>query len=144
MAAQGDSVRIRLLTGDTRPPRPDGTGCIFGLQDDKNRVYSGTRRPDGRIAFDFTLAVKAGSDPDKPVFTGPFARGPRDERFVYLSWLRLDGKGYVNRIKARLTDIDWPLVREAQARDLPLEADMTGRAPGGGRVPVRWRVGSSD
>jgi hypothetical protein len=71
---------------------------------------------------------------------GPFASGPRDERFVFLSWKRVDGQGYVNRIKARLGDLDWPLVRQAQAAGKPLEADMSGRGPGGGRVPVEWRV----
>ena len=140
MASDTDSVKMRLLTSDTSPPRPDGTASRFGLQDNKGRIHPGTPRGDGRFAFDFILTVKPGPDPERPVFTGPFASGPRDGRFVYLSWQRLDGHGYVNRVKARLIDIDWPLVREAQARDRPLEADMTGRAPGGGRVPVAWRI----
>jgi len=140
MAAETSSVRMRLVTSDTKPPRPDGTAYRFGLQDNKDQIHAGTPRGDGKLAFDFTLAVKPGPDPERPVFTGLFASGPRDERFVYLSWQRSGGQGYVNRVKARLTDLAWPLVREAQALDLPLEADMTGRAPGGGRVPVAWRI----
>ncbi len=140
MAAGSGRVRMRLITGDTTPRHADGSAYRFGLQDKQDQIYAGTPRDDGKLAFDFTLTVKAGPDPETPVFTGPFASGPRDERFVYLSWQRLNGHGYVNRIKARLSDLDWSLVREAQALDLPLEADMTGRAPGGGRVPVTWRI----
>jgi hypothetical protein len=141
-AAMADAgvVKLRLLRDDPRAPRPDGCASRFGLQDVKGAIHEGTLRADGKYAFEFALAVKEGSDPARPVFTGPFARGPRDERFVYLSWKRLDGQGYVNRIKVRLGDLDWRLVREAQAAGKPLEADMSGRGPGGGRVKVEWRV----
>jgi hypothetical protein len=91
-------------------------------------------------AFDFELAVSEGPD-GRPTFTGPFASGPRDQRFVYLSWPHLDGCGYVNRIKMRLADLDWPLIERAIERGVPLEADASGRKPGGGTVPVSWRLG---
>jgi len=131
---------MRLLRDDDSPPRPDGNAFRFGIQDNKGHVHGASRRADGMFALDFELAVKDAPDSDRPIFTGPFASGLRDERFVYLSWQRLDGHGYVNRIKARLTDIDWALVRAAQASGRPLEADMSGRAPGGGKVPVAWRL----
>lgn len=140
MTAGSGSVRMRLITGDTTPRHADGSEYRFGLQDKNDQIHAGTLRDDGKVAFDFTLTVKAGPDPEMPVFTGPFASGPLHERFVYLSWQRINGQGYVNRIKVRLSDLDWQLVRGAQALDLPLEADMTGRAPGGGRVPVTWRI----
>jgi hypothetical protein len=44
--------------------------------------------------------------------------------------------GHVNRIKLRLTDLDWPLIEQAIARAVPLEADASGREAGGGTVPV--------
>lgn len=138
--ANGGKVRFRLLRDDPAPPSPDGSACRIGLQDNKGGMQAGTRRPDGKLQFDFALVVKEGPDPERPVFTGPFASGPRDGRFVYLSWQRVDGSGYVNRIKARLADLDWLLVREAQAAGKPLEADLSGRRPGGGRVPIQWRV----
>jgi hypothetical protein len=140
MAADRGNLKIRLLTSDTAPPSPDGTGYRFGLQDSNGRIHIGTPREDGKLAFDFTLTVKTGPDPRTPVFTGPFASGRRDERFVYLSWQRRDAQGYINRVKVRLADLDWSLVCAAQQLDCPLEADMTGRAAGGGRVPVEWRV----
>ena len=86
--------------------------------------------------------VSEGPD-GRPNFTGAFASGPRDQRFVYLSWPRLDGCGYVNRIKMRLTDLDWPLIGQAIDRGMPLEADASGRKPGGGTVPVKWSLGAA-
>lgn len=75
-----------------------------------------------------------------PIFNGAFASGSKVERFVYLSWPRLNGVGYVNRVKIRLADADWPLIRAAQAQGKVLEADTSGRTPGGGQVPVSWRL----
>ena len=138
--AEGGTIRLRLLRDDPAPPSPDGSAFRFGLQDNKGGIQPPVQGADGKLRFDFALAVKEGPDPDRPIFTGPHAGGPRDDRFVYLSWQRLDGGGYVNRIKARLCDIGWPLVREALASGKVLEADMSGRAAGGGRVPVQWRL----
>jgi uncharacterized protein DUF5990 len=137
--AEGGTIRLRLLR-DPAPPTPDGSALRFGLQDSKGGIVPGVETGDGKLRFDFELDVKEGPDKERPIFTGPHASGPRDDRFVYLSWQRLDGRSYVNRIKARLRDIGWPLVREAQAAGKVLEADMSGRAAGGGRVPVEWRL----
>jgi hypothetical protein len=135
------TVRLRILRDSADPPSPDDSPVDFGLQDSKGRIYPPVTRPDGMRVFDFELGVKLGSDPDKPVFTGPFASGPRDERFVYLAWPRRGGAGYVNRVKIRLIDISWPLVREAQAAGRLLEFDASGRGAGGGRVAVKWTIG---
>ena len=130
---------MRLLRDD--PAAPSGElSAPFGLQDTDGRLRPPIRRADGMHAFDFELAVSQGPD-GRPNFTGPFASGPRDQRFVYLSWPRLDGCGYVNRVKVRLSDLDWPLIEQAIARDLPLEADASGRKAGGGTVPVHWKLG---
>ncbi len=136
-----DTVRMRLLRDHAEPPAPDGSPVAFGIQDNKGQLHPPVRRADGMLVFDFALTVKPGPDPDKPVFTGPFASGPRDERFVYLSWPRLNGQGHVNRAKFRLIDIDWGLVREAQRLGRPLEFDASGRGAGGGRVAVAWTLG---
>lgn len=137
--AESQTIRMRLLRDDPAPPSGDGNACRFGLQDNKGRIVEGRRGTDGMFRFEFELTVKPGPD-GRPVFTGPFASGSRDERFVYLSWQRPDGGGYVNRIKARLKDLDWPLLHTAQASGKALEADMSGRRPGGGTVPVEWRL----
>jgi hypothetical protein len=136
---ENGTIRLRLLR-EPAPPSPDGSAFIFGLQDSKGGIEPGVPAGAGKRRFDFELIVKEGKDPDRPVFTGRYANGPAGDRFVYLSWQRLNGQGYVNRIKARLGDLDWPLIRKAQAGAKVLEADISGRAAGGGRAPVAWRL----
>jgi hypothetical protein len=133
-------VRMRLLRDDPGAPSGDPS-APFGLQDKDEALQPPVRRSDGMHQFDFELAVGRGPD-GRPNFTGSFASGPRDQRFVHLSWPRLDGRGYVNRIKIRLIDLDWPLIEQAIERGVPLEADASGRKPGGGTVPVAWRLGA--
>jgi hypothetical protein len=133
---------MRLLRDDPAPPSPDGSACAFGLQDKDENLQPAARRADGMHVFDFALTVSEGPD-GRPNFTGPFACGPRDQRFVYLSWPRTEGCGYVNRVKVRLTDLDWSLIEQAIARGAPLEADVSGSKPGGGTVPVAWRIGEA-
>jgi hypothetical protein len=130
---------MRLLRDDAIAPSGDASKP-FGLQDKDERLQPPTRRADGVHVFEFELAVGEGPD-GRPNFTGAFASGPRDQRFVYLSWPRLHRSGYVNRIKMRLADLDWPLIEQAIAHDRPLEADASGRKAGGGTVPVDWRLG---
>jgi len=134
-------LRLRLLRDDPTPPSPDGGDWRFGLQDNRDALHEGVPREDGVLAFDFELRVALASDESQPpVFTGPFAFGRPQDRFVYLSWQRSAGPGYVNRIKARLADIDWALVQAAQESGGRLEADMSGRKAGGGKLPVAWRL----
>ena len=135
------SVRMRLLRDD--PAAPSGEpSAPFGLQDKAGMLQPPVERGDGMQVFDFALTVDEGPG-GRPNFTGPFANGPRDQRFVYLSWPHLAGCGYVNRIKLRLTDLDWPLIEQAIARAVPLEADASGRKACGGTVPVAWRLGEA-
>jgi hypothetical protein len=132
------TLRLRLLRDD--PAAPSGEASApFGLQDKGGTVHSPVRRADGTHVSEFDLAVSEGPH-GRPNFTGPFACGPRDQRFVYLAWPRLDGCGYVNRIKVRLTDLDWPIIEQAIAGGVAVEADASGRQAGGGTVPVAWRI----
>jgi hypothetical protein len=132
------TVRFRLLRDDAVAPTGDASKP-FGLQDKDETIHPPVTRADGMRVFDFELTVAEGRD-GRPNFTGPFACGPRDQRFVYLSWPRLDGCGYVNRVKVRRGDLAWPLIEQAIARGGALEADASGRKPGGGTVPVAWRL----
>ncbi|HXQ12814.1 MAG TPA: DUF5990 family protein [Caulobacteraceae bacterium] len=138
--AEGE-VRMRLIRADDTPAtNPDNDAYDFGLQDTKGNVIPAARDAQGRFVFDFRLTVKPGKDPNHPTFGGPFASGPADDRFVYLAW-RSKARGVrINRIKARLQDIDWSLVREAQSSGRRITADLTGRLPHGGRAPAGWRL----
>jgi hypothetical protein len=132
------TVRMRVLRDDSVAPSGDAS-APFGLQAKDGTLRPPVKRADGMHVFDFTLTVVRGPD-GQPTFSGPFASGPRDRRFVYLSWPQLDGCGYVNRIKLRLTDLDWPAIEEAIAGGRPLEADASGRKAGGGTVPLHWHL----
>ena len=137
-----DEVRLRLIRADDAPAtNPLGDAYEFGLQDAKQAITPGARQSDGRLAWDFTLSVKPGPDPDHPVFGGRFASGPAGDRFVYLSWRSKSRGVWINRIKARLGGIDWTLVRAAHAVGAPLVADMTGWTPHDARRQVEWRLG---
>ena len=134
-------LKMRLLRDDAAPPSPDGSNVRFGLQDNKEQIHDGVLRDDGKYAFDFDVRVAAAVDDSQPpVFLGPFVFGRPQDRFVYLSWQRTDTPSYVNRVKARLTDIDWALVREAQEWGGRLETELSGRKAGGGKVPVTWQI----
>ncbi len=139
------ALKLRLLRDDPMPPSAadDPSPCAFGLQDNKDQLHPGALREDGKLAFDFELRVatpQEGEEEQPPVFLGPFAFGKPQDRFVYLSWQRTHLPGYLNRIKARLADIGWPLIREAQESGGVLEADMSGRKAGGGKLPVAWHL----
>ena len=134
-------LRLRLVRiGDAPATNPLADEYVFGLQDTKQQIHAGAAQPNGALAWDFAVTVKPDPADGRPVFTGPFASGPKDDRFVYLSWRSLARGDYINRVKARLADIDWPLIQAAQAAGRPLVADLTGRPPGGGRVAVVWRL----
>ena len=143
MAGEAE-VRFRLIRADDRPPtNPENDAYAFGLQDIDGDIVAAQRLPDGRLFWDFTLRVSEGRG-GRPNFLGRFASGPANDRFVYLSWRSIPRGVWINRVKARLTDIDWPLVRAAQAAGRPLVADLTGRPPGGGRIAVNWTLAEAD
>jgi hypothetical protein len=132
-------VRFRLLRSDDIPAtNPHQLAYRFGLQDTKGNIVPGERQPNGMLAFDFTLKVKLGKDASRPVFTGLFASGPVDDRFVYLSWWAIERGDYINRVKARLATIDWKLIRASQEQDRPITVNMTGLGPGDGTKPIAW------
>lgn len=67
-----------------------------------------------------------------PNFIGPYAQGPRDERFFYLSW----GRGgstptfqMFRRLKVHLSHLTWKQIKAATRRGEPLRIaiDMTDR-----------------
>ena len=131
-------VRFRLIrNGDAPPTNPLGDAFVFGLQDTSDALHPGARDAEGRFVFDFSLAVKPGRD-GRPNFTGAFASGPATDRFVYLSWRSIPRGVWINRIKARLADIDWALIERAEGRRLA--ADLSDWSPGGGRRRVDWRI----
>jgi hypothetical protein len=140
MVERGE-VLLRLIRADDVPAtNPLNQAYVFGLQATNQEIMAGARRSDGAFVFDFSLRVKPGANPARPVFTGRFASGPVADRFVYLSWRSVERGDYINRVKARFSGIDWTMVRQAQTADRPLTADMTGWRPGDPRKQVEWHL----
>ena len=134
-----DAIRLRLLHPGGDPLAFAGQPFTFGLQNAKGELDPG-RALGGGLAFDFQLRVKPGRDAEHPAFLGAHASGPAQDRFVYLSWRSTRDGTWINRVKARLSPITWAMVREANARGVPLVCDMTGRRPHD-TSPTVWRVG---
>jgi hypothetical protein len=142
MTEKPSEVRFRLIRADDLPAtNPENDAFVFGLQDTKEALIAPARGPNGEFVFDFSLTVKPGADPERPVFGGRFASGPASDRFVYLAWRSVPRGVWINRLKAKLSAIDWAMVHAAQAADAPIEADLSGRPPGSGKTPIPWRIG---
>ena len=135
-----DAVSLRLLYPVGPPIAYAGQAWVFGLQNTKQELVDGCLIEGGQTAYDFSLRVKPGPDPDHPVFLGDFASGPADRRFVYFAWRDSATGAWINRLKARLAPITWSMVREAQAKGVPITASMAGRRLGD-TSPAEWRVG---
>ena len=133
------SVSFRLIHDSAPPVHDTGERYVFGLQDTKGVIHAATPHPGDGVAFDFELRVKRGPDAARPVFLGPFASGPADDRFVYLSWKAADRPGFINRVKARLSAITWDRIREAQASGRRLTRDASGLRPHDARPGV-WTL----
>jgi hypothetical protein len=111
----------------------------FGLQDNKGEIVRGARDRMGRFVFDFSLKVKPAAN-GRPAFTGRFASGPPADRFVYLSWRSIPRGVYINRLKARLSSVDWIMITAALDSNRRLCADMTDWQLGDSRRNIPWRV----
>lgn len=131
-------MRFRLLRSDDSPAtNPHDLAYRFGLQDTRGNIIPGEKQASGMLAFDLDLKVRQGKDM-RPVFTGPFASGPVDDRFIYLSWFAIERGDYINRVKVRLRDIDWKMIRISQEENRAITADVTGRGPGDAMKPITW------
>lgn len=132
-------VCLRFLRSDDIPAtNPHHLAFRFGLQDTKGNIIPGERQANGTLVFDFSLRVKEDKDTKRPVFTGPYASGPVDDRFVYLSWFAVDRGDYINRVKIRLGAIGWRMIRMSQMENRPITADLTGRGPGEAMKAIAW------
>lgn len=84
-------------------------------------------RADARQAS-FLLDFRVGSNKDgSPNFLGPFAQGPVDDRFFYISWGLGPAAGKTRmfrRLKVRLGHLGWPQIRRAAKGARPLDVAL--------------------
>jgi hypothetical protein len=110
-------------------PCADGAATVqsvfVGVQRDEAAVDE--VRADARQA-EFLLDFRVGSKKDgSPNFLGPFAQGPVDDRFFYITWGvgAAPGKTHMfRRLKIRLGHLAWPQIRRAAKSGKPLEVSL--------------------
>lgn len=93
---------------------PDLEATAFGLQDKKRELVAGELLDDGRLRFRCELTVSQ-ADSGQPNFTGSFAHGTVQERFLYLTHRALQQNEWQirKRIKVHLKTITWEQVETA-------------------------------
>lgn len=113
------------------------TGHAFCLQRGKGAKAERldyVEAADDDIAFELTVTLRQGKQPDLPDFGGPFVQGPPGARFFYLCVGRcsmLAEPHWTGRVKVPLSSITWPLARQATSLRSRLEARYTASRPDG-------------
>ena len=129
---------------------PPLDGVVYKMQRGKDELIEATRSSRKQLVFDFVLSVSF--DEAGVNFTGPFAQGPRSERFVYLNSGKRAGQSdteWDRRAKIHLRTISRTLVEKALSTDALLETSIDGIGRDGGpacaTVPLLhpWRCATS-
>jgi hypothetical protein len=80
-----------------------------------------------RVVFKPTLRARRNAD-GSVNFLGPFAQGPKAERFIYLNWATTNGKALtamIGRIKLHLNHITWASVEKAAVGNKPIRVQLS-------------------
>jgi uncharacterized protein DUF5990 len=119
------SVNVRIVCLSTPPEQCEGRETVFGVQDKSQKLLAGQRRSDGALQFDFSLKAQKSAGMERPNWTGPYAHGTRQQRFLYLSQALQEDEGllWVRRIKVPLTGITWEQIDAAARRTLEASVD---------------------
>jgi hypothetical protein len=119
------TLPLRLICID--PPTTSDT-IEFGLQHKNEQLQFGEAQ-DNTLTFDFELTVSQEADGTSN-FSGVFAHGTKQDRFLYLTLRRLHSGGWQNikRIKIPLKSITWEQVEDViNGTDQRLTASVSGQ-----------------
>lgn len=126
MAADEIEITIEIVCEALPGLQYEGRGPLhLGIQQDAKIVEAAPADRD-RIVFRPVLRVRRHSD-GSANFLGPFAHGPRAERFIYLNWLIVRGgvQGErIGRIKLHLNHIEYKDAEKAAARKKPIKVTL--------------------
>lgn len=128
-------LQVTLEITCLRPP----TGG-FGLQDKNQRLQPPARAVGEAAVFRCQVRAKPAAASGPPNFSGDFAHGTPQERFLYLGLRAGAGpeSAWIKRIKVPLKSITWEQV-EAAARHA--DARLTCTVDGGGSGTVKLTSG---
>ena len=120
-----DEIEITVEIVCTELPRTGATSLHLGIQ--RGQEITDVASADSkRIVFKPVLRARRNAD-GCVNFLGPFAQGPKSERFIYLNWVTANGQlltGMVGRIKLHLNHIKWAAVERAAAGSKPLRVTL--------------------
>jgi hypothetical protein len=108
-----------------------GKPAEFGLQDKAGNLTPGQPLPGGSLLFECVLKASADNPPN---FTGSYAQGTRQERFLYLSYRPVGETAWIRRIKVMLGSI----TAEQVAQCSVLQTKIDGRRAA--RVDAIWEA----
>jgi Family of unknown function (DUF5990) len=123
MAAEEAEITIEIVC--TELPGAGNPALHLGIQRDQSIIETASANSK-RIVFTPTLRARPNAD-GSVNFLGPFAQGPKAERFIYLSWTTMNGNvvtGMVGRIKLHLNHIRWAAVQKAAGANKPIRVRL--------------------
>jgi Family of unknown function (DUF5990) len=123
MAAEEVEIAIEIVC--TELPGAGYPSLHLGIQRDQS-IIEMAAADSKRIVFKPTLRARPNAD-GSVNFLGPFAQGPKTERFIYLNWTTMNGNvlsGMVGRIKLHLNHIRWTAVQKATAVNKPIRVRL--------------------
>jgi Family of unknown function (DUF5990) len=123
MTAQEHEVTIEITCTNPPDARWAGTGTLcLGIQKGEE-VQELTPVDHKHLIFSPVLRVRRHTD-GSANFLGPFAHGPRTERFIYLNWVVVNNGVFSaapGRIKVHLSQIPWSRVQTAVRAGKPIK-----------------------
>lgn len=118
MAAEEHEIAIEIIC--TRLPGQEGV--LLGIQKDEE-FFEPAATNVKRIVFRPLLRARRNAD-GSANFLGPFAHGPKQERFIYLVWATVSPAARFGRIKVHLNHIKWADVEKAVKRKKPMTVTL--------------------
>jgi hypothetical protein len=116
-------ITIEIVCTDL--PGTQNSALMLGIQRDK-AVIEVASAASKQIVFKPTLRARRNAD-GSVNFLGPFAQGPKAERFIYLNWTTTDKKaptGSIGRIKLHLNHIKWAQVKKAAEGNKAIKVEL--------------------
>jgi hypothetical protein len=120
-----EELEVTIEITCTTPPGPEHGSLYLGIQRDE-AIIETTPANSKRIVFKPTLRARRNAD-GSVNFLGPFAHGPKTERFIYLNWAEPNVKGQMamfGRIKLHLNHINWTAVEKAAKASKPIRVKL--------------------
>jgi len=127
MTAEELEVTVQIVC--TSLPGAEWEGhrpLTLGIQRDKQMIEAASA-DSKQVVFKPLLRARRSAD-GSANFLGPFAHGPRTERFIYLVWAIVQGGipvRMVGRIKLHLNHIKWAAVEKAAGGHKPIRVKLT-------------------